>query len=78
MIYLLHPSGAIACCEQEASAARLETRGYERITRELYMAYWRRKDRRAARPALPPAVEQARTVGEPWRAPWILKDVPKK
>ena len=47
MIYLLHPSGTIACCETEASAARLETRGYVRMGRELYMAYWRRKDRRA-------------------------------
>ena len=47
MVYLIHPSGTIACCETEASAARLEARGYGRIGRELYMAYWRRKDRRA-------------------------------
>lgn len=76
MIYLAHTDGDFACCEHEDSAVRLEARGFVRITRELYMAYWRRKDRRA-RAALP-AVEQARAVGEPWRAPWILKDVPKK
>lgn len=78
MIYLATPAGDFACCEQEASAVRLEARGYERITRELYIALWRRKDRRARAATRLPAVEQARAVGEPWRAPWILKDVPKK
>ena len=57
MIYLLHPDGTIAACETEASAARAEARGYGRISRELYVAYWRRKDRRAR-------AEQERAVGE--------------
>lgn len=56
MIYLLHPDGTIACCETKASAARLERKGYGRISRELYVAYWRRKDRRAR-------AEQERSVG---------------
>ncbi len=52
MIYLLHPDGTIAACETEASASRLKARGFVRISRELYVAYWRRKDRRARAEAL--------------------------
>ena len=58
MIYLLHPDGTIAACETEKSAVRAEARGFVRISRELYVAYWRRKDRRARAEAL-----QERSVG---------------
>ncbi len=46
-IYLLHPDGTIAACETEESAARAETRGFERCSYEEWRDGWRRKDRRA-------------------------------
>lgn len=80
MIYLVDRDGRIEACETEASAVRAESRGFERISHELYMAYWRRKDRRAAARARAPApiASQARAVGEKWCAPWVLRDIPKK
>ena len=44
MIYLLHPSGTIAACETEASAARLEARGYGRVEAWRFVYYWWLRD----------------------------------
>lgn len=63
MIYLARPDGQIEVCESEGNLARLEARGFVRVSPDLYRAYWRRKDRQAltemAREAAPALQERA-------------------
>jgi len=40
MIYLLHPSGAIAACESEPAAQRYEARGYTRCALDSFRQAW--------------------------------------
>ena len=78
MIYLTHPDGRIEACESEAGAIRCEARGFARCTFKAWMDGWRQKERRAQPPAAPTPAPQERAVGEKWRAPWVLRDMPKE
>lgn len=77
MIYLRHSDGRIAACESDANAIHCAARGFERISRDLYIAYWRCNDRRAGAVWHAPVLQE-RAVGEKWIAPWVLRDMPKE
>ncbi len=47
MIYLAHPTSAIAACESEPRARHREAQGYVRCTVAEYRWLWKRKDRLA-------------------------------
>ena len=47
MIYLAHPNGSIAACEEDATAQRAEARGFVRCSDALHRALWKHKNARA-------------------------------
>lgn len=46
MIYLVHPSGAFAACEDAAHAEPYERQGYLRCSLDAFVAAWRAQDLR--------------------------------
>lgn len=44
MIYLVHPDGAFAACEDAAHAEPYEAQGYDRCTLDAFVAAWRAQD----------------------------------
>ena len=63
MIYLARPDGQIEVCESLDGLARLEARGFVRVSPELHRAYWRRKDRRAMAELAREVALEERAVG---------------
>lgn len=79
MYYFIHGQ-SIAAVEDSDQAAKYADAGWERVGRAVFMAAWREKDRRAwwaMVVAMETAPLQAREVAAPWRAPWLLIEMPK-
>jgi hypothetical protein len=73
MIYLIHGAGKrtrIACCETEATAARLLADGWERVSCDDYVDAWEYLDAvrlgEMKREIPRPPVLAERVVGEVW------------
>ena len=73
MIYLYRPrpdgSADIATAEYEASAARLEQRGYTRCSPALHRVVWQQQDRQAYRALLRAATRRQQLA---WRVGSVM------